>query len=86
MKTLIKNYIDLLTIEKLNDFGIKNDIHLNNTELEYLLNLVKNNWEDILKDETKFDENLKNNINPKDLAKIKELFKYYKNRYKGYLF
>lgn len=86
MKSLIKNYIEMLSIEKLNEFGIKNDIHLNNTELEYLLNLVKNNWEEILKDETKFDEDLKNNINSNDLVKIKELFIYYKNRYKGYLF
>lgn len=86
MKGLIKNYIDLLSSEKLNEFGIKNDIHLSDKELEYLLNLVKNNWEDILNDETTYLEDLQKNINEKDFIKIKELFLYYKKRYKGYLF
>jgi len=86
MKSLIKNYMDLLTIEKLNEFGIKNDIHLNNTELEFIFNMVKQNWENILKDETKYLEELQNNINSADFNKIKNLVIYYKNRYKGYLF
>ena len=84
MKSLIKNYIDLLNVDKLKEFSIKNDINLTNTELEYLLNLVKNNYEDILKDDTKYLEELKNNIN--EHQKVKDLYLYYKNRYKGYLF
>lgn len=86
MKSLIKNYIDLLSLDKLKEFGIKNDIRLNDSELSFLLNLVKNHWEEILSDETKFDKDLKENINLKDLEKIKNLFNYYKTRYKGYLF
>lgn len=84
MKGLIKNYIDLLTVDKLKEFSIKNNINLTNTELEYLLNLVKNNYEDILKDDTKYLEVLKNNI--KEHQKVKDLYLYYKNRYKSYLF
>ena len=86
MKSLIKNYIDLLSIEKLKDFGIKNDIKLSDSELEYLLKLVQNNWEDILKNENKYLEQLKNNVSENNFLKIKELFLYYKNRYKCYLF
>lgn len=86
MKSLIKNYMDLLTIEKLNEFAIKNDIHLNSTELEFIFNMVKQNWQDILKDETKYLNELQKNINPTDFNKIKNLVIYYKNRYKGYLF
>ncbi len=86
MKSLIGNYIDLLDIDKLNDFGIKNDIHLNKDELEYLLNLVKNNYQDILKDETKYLNDLESHINKDDFIKIKDLVLYYKKRYKGYLF
>jgi len=86
MKSLIKNFIDNLTIDKLNEFGIKNNINLNNTELNYLLELIKNDWESILKDETKYLIELEKNINYNDFIKIKELFIYYKNRYKGYLF
>lgn len=86
MKGLIKNYIDLLSKEKLNEFGIKNGINLNDTELEYLLNLVKTNWEDMLVNENKYLELLKVKINQKDFIKIKDLFYHYKNKYKGYLF
>ena len=86
MKSLIKNYIELLTIDKLKEFASKNNIILNNNEIEYLLNLVKNNYEDILKDDTKYLEEVKNNINSTEYSKVKELYLYYKNRYKGYLF
>lgn len=86
MKSLIKNYINLLTIEKLEEFGIKNDIHLSNDELKFLLNLVKEHYEDIMKDDSKYLEELEKNINPNEFVKVKELYLYYKNRYKGYLF
>ena len=86
MKSLLKNYINLLTIDKLRELGLKNDINLTTQELKYLLNLVKNNYEDILKDDTKYLKELKNNINPSEYIKIQKLYLYYKNRYKGYLF
>lgn len=84
MKGLIKNYINLLDVDRLKDFSIKNNINLTNSELEYLLNLVKSNFEDILKDDTKYLEDIKTNI--KEYQKVKDLYLYYKNRYKGYLF
>ena len=86
MKKLIKNYIDLLTIEKVKYFSIKNNINLSDSELNYLLNLVKNNYEDIMKDDTKYLKEIENNINPVEFKKLKDLYLYYKNRYKGYLF
>jgi len=86
MKSLIRNYINLLTIEKLEEFGIKNDIHLSKDELNFLLNLVKEHYEDIMKDDSKYLEELEKNINPNEFIKVKELYLYYKNRYKGYLF
>ena len=86
MKSLIKNYIDRLSLDNLKEFGLKNNINLTDNELNYLLNLVKNNFDDILKDDTKYLEELKNNINPNEFIKVKDLYLYYKNRYKGYLF
>lgn len=86
MKSLIKNYVDKLTIDNLREFAIKNDINLNQNELEYLLNLVQNNFEDILINEDKYLNLVQNNINSEAFIKVKELFLYYKNRYKGYLF
>jgi len=84
MKSLIKNYIDLLSVDKLKEFSIKNNINLTNTELEYLLNLVKTNYENILSDDTKYIEDVKKNVD--EHQKVIDLYLYYKNKYKGYLF
>lgn len=86
MKGLIKNYIDKLTIDNLNEFAVRNDINLSNSELEYLLNLVKNNFEDILINEDKYLVLVEKNINSTSFIKVKELYLYYKNKYKDYLF
>ena len=86
MKSLISNYINLLTIDKLNDFGLKNDIKLKKEELEFILDMVKNNFEDILVNEDKYLNLLKNKVNEDNYTKIVDLFKYYKQRYKGFLF
>ena len=86
MKGLIKNYVEKLTIKDLSDFALKNNIHLSNDELEYLLNLTKNHFEDMLVNEDKYLEEVKNNVNTEEFDKIKKLFLYYKNKYKGYLF
>ncbi len=85
MKGLIKNYIDLLSIDKLKSFALKNDINLNEEQLEYILNLTKNSWEDILINDDKYFKLLQDKIDQSNLDKIRELFLYYKNRYKGYL-
>lgn len=85
MKGLIKNYVDKLTIDKLKEFALKNDIYLSENEFEYLLDLIKNNFDDILVQENKYLDLVKENVNPEAFVKIKELFLYYKNRYKGYL-
>ena len=86
MKNLIKNYIDKLSTNDLKEFALKNNINLTDNEFEYLLNLAKENFEDILVNEDKYLNLVKNNINEKEFDKIKKLFIYYKNRYKGYLF
>lgn len=86
MKNLIKNYIEKLNIDKLKKFSLDNNINLSNIELEYILNLVKENLEDILKDDTKYLKSLENNINQTEFIKIKELYLSYKNKYKMYLF
>ena len=86
MKGLIKNYVDKLTTQNLREFAVKNNINLNQNELEYLLNLVQNNFEDILVNEDKYLKLVENNINTEAFVKVKELYLYYKNRYKGYLF
>ena len=86
MKSLIENYVEKLSSEELKTFALKNDINLNEYELNYILNLVKDNWKDILNDDAKYLDMLQNNISKENFSKIKKLFLYYKDRYKGYLF
>ena len=86
MKSLIKNYIDLLSIEKIEQFALKNNINLTNYELEFLLNLVKTNYENIIKNDEKYLKEIENNISSSESKKIIELYVKYKKKYKGYLF
>ena len=86
MNSLLKKYINNLTVDKINEFGIKNDIYLEKEELSFLLELIKTNIDDILVNESKYLDIIKNKVSEDNYIKIKNLFLYYKNRYKGYLF
>ena len=86
MKSLIKNYLSKLTKEKLDGFAKKKDIYLNDSELNFLLDLIKNNIDDILKNDEKYLIKIKNNISTTNYDKLYQVYIYYKNRYKGYLF
>ena len=86
MKSLIENYIDKLSSDELNNFALKNDINLSDKELKIIFNLVKSKWKDILINDEEYLNYLKDNISKDNFIKIKNLFLYYKNRYKGYLF
>lgn len=84
--SLIKNYINKLDINTLKEFGIKNDIILSDTELEYIFKLVKDNIDNILIDEKPYLNMIKNNISQDNYIKIENLVNLYKDKYKGYLF
>ena len=86
MKTLIKKYIDLLSKERVNTFLSDNNIYLNDKELNYIFDLIKNDWENIIVNEEIYINDIYNNINKISADKIKNLFIYYKNKYKDYLF
>ena len=86
MKSLIKNYVSKLTKEKLDGFAKKKDIYLSDSELNFLLDLIKNNVDDILKNDEKYLIKIKNNISTTNYDKLYQVYIYYKNRYKGYLF
>lgn len=86
MKSLIKNYVNKLTKEKLDGFAKKKNIFLTDNELEYLLSLIQNNIDNILKNDEEYIENIKENISTDNFNKIFKLYTYYKNKYIGYLF
>ena len=86
MTNLVKNYINLLDIDKLKSFALKNDINLNDEKLNYLLDLVKNNFDDIILNDEKYLSDIKDNIDSINYEKIENLYYKYKKKYKGYLF
>ena len=86
MNNLVKNYINLLDIDKLRNFALKNDITLTDEKLNYLLNLVKNKYDDIIVNDEKQLNEIEKNIDSDNFVKIKDLYYKYKKKYKGYLF
>ena len=86
MNTLIGQYVNKLTIDNINDFAVKNNIKLNEKELNTLLDVVKNHYRELLdgKDE-KVKEYLKNNLTNENFEKVTNLYNKYKEKYQGYL-
>lgn len=83
---LIKNYINKLTINDISSMAIKNNINLNNKELNFVYNKIKNNYNDLLYgDPTNIFNELKNNVSENNYCKIKELFNTYKQKYQSLL-
>ena len=74
---LIKSYIKSLTKENIKDYALKNDIVLNDNELDFIYRNIKTNYEDILSNPTKYLNILKHNTNIKTYNKIYELYSIY---------
>ena len=71
MKSLIKNYLELLNIDKLKEFALKNNINLNNNELEFIYNFIKTRYKDILNNPSNFNlVKYKNNFSNEKFIKI----------------
>ena len=84
-KFIIKKYIDKLSIQNINNFALNNNIVLSEKELEYMYNLIKNNWEQILSNDDSILLKLNGNVNNESIKKIEKLYYEYKKKYKDYL-
>ena len=83
---LIRNYINKLTIDDINSVALKNNINLNDNELNYICNQVKNNYENLLYgDSTNIFNDLKENVSSDNYLKIKSLFDTYMQKYQSLL-
>ena len=69
-KFIIKKYIDKLSIQNINNFALNNNIVLTEKELEYMYNLIKNNWEQILNNDDPILLKLNGNVDNKSIKKI----------------
>jgi len=79
MYKLIENYINKLTKEDIIKFSIKNNVVLNDIEVSYLYNIIKEKYKIILDGDTSIFNDIKNNINEKAYNKIIDLYSIYKN-------
>ena len=82
---LLKQYINKITINNINDFALKNNINLSEKELNFLFDLIKNNHENIINDIKPFETILKENLSNDNYQKINNLYYEYKQKYQNYL-
>ena len=86
MLNLITNYINKITKEDINNYLIKNDIYLNNNELNIIYDSLKNKWYDFLYGNTlPILEYLKTNISESNYNKLYNLYIKAKEKYSNYL-
>lgn len=82
----IKQHINKITINNINDFAIKNNCFLNEIELNVIFNVIRNNYMDILNgDDGESLTILKNNLSLENYNKIIRLYNEYKVKYQSFL-
>lgn len=85
MYNLVKRYVSNLTKEQLNDFALKNDVTLSESELDFVYVFVKKNWEMIFQNPNLLQlERYKKQFSEENFVKIQKLFAMYYQKY-GYL-
>ncbi len=85
MNNIIKKYISMITVKDISEYGIKNDIYLDDGEAKVLYDVIKNNYDLILSDDKKVFNYLENKIKAENLDKIKKIFYEFKKKYQIYL-
>lgn len=74
---IIKSYINSLTKYDIKMYAEKNNIILNDNEIEYIYHNIKTNYKDILSNPTKYLNIIKNKFNTETYNKIYELYTIY---------
>lgn len=75
-----------LSINDVNKFAINNNVYLNEEELFFTYNFVKNNWKDILNNHGNIDlSKYKEKYTPNNYLKIEKLIKEYTIKYSKFL-
>jgi len=82
MYNLVKRYMSNLTKEQVRDFGIKNDVHLSDEELDFTFEFVKKNWEIIFQNPNLLQlERFKDRFSEENFKKIQKLISVYYQKY-----
>ncbi len=82
---IISNYISKLDKKSIISFALKNDIRLNDSELDYIYKTIKNDYKVLLSNnyESIFNE-ARNKLSLKNYDKIYKLYLIYRNMYEGF--
>lgn len=79
MLNLVEPYINNMTRNDINNFALKNNINLNNNELDFIYNFIKTRYKEVLSNPNNFSlARYKNNFSNENFIKINGLV----NRYK----
>ncbi|MCI8569087.1 MAG: DUF2624 family protein [Bacilli bacterium] len=80
-KELVKKYINRLSINDLEKFAKANNISYTKEELNTVYNFILNNYNDLLNENIRVFENIKNKISPTLYKKLLNLYIEYKQKY-----
>lgn len=79
MLNLIEPYINNISKTDINNFALKNNINLNNNELDFIYNFIKTKYKDVLNNPNNFNlVKYKQNFSNENFIKINAIV----NRYK----
>lgn len=86
MYNIIEKYINHMTIDDVNNFALKKNIHLSESELTFTYSFLKSNYKNILSNPSLLDlERYKNNYTKENFEKISKVFQEYFQKYSRYL-
>ena len=85
MYNLIKNYIDKMTKEDINNFALTNNITLSKEELDFLYRFIKNNFDVIYSNPNVDLSKYKKYFSEENFTKILKLVSDYKIKYASFL-
>lgn len=77
-ENIIKNYVDKLTKEDIINYSKKEDIFLNDNEINVIYDEIKNKWKQLYNGNTRVITDLENKINNKAYNKLLDLYNTYK--------
>lgn len=85
MFQLVKNYISKMSKEDLDNFAKKNDIYLNQEELDFLYRFVKKNYEAVWANPNIDLTRYKKYFSEENFTKIINLISEYQTKYASFL-
>lgn len=85
IKRYVSNYVNKLTKEEMINILKKENISINDKDIDFLFSYVKKNWNFIFDNQDKIFLDLKENLNITTYNQIEPILIFYKEKYKCYL-